>query len=274
MLGLGSALAWGAGDFGGGLTSRRTAVYGVVLISQAVGMILALGLAVARAEVVPAPPDIGWSILGGVLGGIGITALYRGLSVGRMGIVAPVTGVLAAIIPVAAGLVLEGLPRPIVALGIALAIAAVVLVSREADEGGGRAGLREALVAGVAIGAFGVVIAQVTDGFVFGPLTIVRTTQAVLVTGLIVATRTAWRPAPRLIPAIAGIGLLDMGGNAFFILAVQTGQLAIAAVLSALYPVVTVILATVLLRERVTRDHAIGIALAGVAIACIGAGSG
>ncbi len=273
VLGLGSALAWGAGDFGGGLTSRRTAVFGVVLISQAIGMVLALGLAVIRAESIPGPMDLGWSVLAGLLGGIGITSLYRGLAIGRMGIVAPVTGVLAAVIPVGAGIVLEGVPRPLVLLGIAIAIVAVVLVSRVADEGGGRAGLREALLAGVAIGLFGVVIAQVSDGIVFGPLTVVRATQAVLVTTLIVATRTAWRPTVRLVPVIAVIGILDMGGNALFILAVQTGLLAVAAVLSALYPVVTVILATTLLGERVTRHHAIGIALAGLAIACIGAGS-
>ena len=101
----------------------------------------------------------------------------------------------------------------------------------------------------------------------------IRATEAVLVAGLIVVTRTAWRPAPRLLPVIIAIGVLDMAGNGFYLLAVQTGLLAVASVLSALYPVVTVILATVLLGERVTRDHAIGIALAALAIVCIGVGS-
>ena len=89
LFGLISAVAWGGGDFGGGLMSRRTSVFGVVLISQLVGMVLAVGLAILRTEGLPTPADIGWSVLGGIVGGIGITALYRGLAVGRMGIVAP-----------------------------------------------------------------------------------------------------------------------------------------------------------------------------------------
>ena len=152
VLGLVSAVAWGCGDFGGGLLARRTALFGVVLISQFVGMVLALGLTVLRGETAPRPLDLVWSVLGGVAGGIGITALYQGLAVGRMGIVAPVTGVIAALIPVAAGIVLEGVPPPLVLVGIALAIVAVVLVSRVSDEASGPSGLRFALVAGVGIG--------------------------------------------------------------------------------------------------------------------------
>ena len=85
-------------------------------------------------------------------------------------------------------------------------------------------------------------------------------------------TRSAWRAPRGCCPAITGVGVLDMAGNASFVLAVQAGSLAVAAVLSSLYPVTTVILATVFLRERVTRSHAVGIGLAAVAIACIGAG--
>jgi drug/metabolite transporter (DMT)-like permease len=264
---------WGTGDFGGGWVSRRTAVFGVVLIAQLAGLVVALGFAIVRQEAFPGPVDVGWSVLAGIVGGVGITALYRALAVGRMGIVAPVTGVLAAVIPVAAGVVLEGVPPPLVLIGIAIAIASVVLVSRVSDEDGGRSGLREALFAGVAIGLFGVVLAQISDGYVFGPMTVIRASEAVFVGVLILVTRTAWRPGPRYLPLILAIGVLDLGGNAAYLLAVQTGLLAVAAVLSSLYPVVTVILATVVLGERVTRDHAIGIALAVAAIVCIGAGS-
>jgi drug/metabolite transporter (DMT)-like permease len=253
--------------------SRRTPVFGVVLVSQLVGMALAVGLALLRAEGLPTPTDVGWAVLGGVFGGIGITALYRGLAVGRMGIVAPVTGVLAAIIPVVAGILLEGWPDMLVTVGIVIAIVAVVLVSRVADEGGGRAGLGLALLAGSTIGLFSVFIAQVSDGHVFGPLSIARATQALLIVGVIVATRSDWRPTPRLLPALFAIGVLDMAGNGAYILAVQSGALAIAAVVSSLYPVTTVILATLILHERVTRSHAVGIGLAVLAIICIGAGS-
>ena len=111
MLGLAAAAAWGAGDFGGGLTSRRAPVFGVVLLSQFVGMAIALG---HRHRSAASPcrrgTDLLLCLVAGILGGIGITALYRGLAIGRMGIVAPVTGVLAAVIPVIGGIVLEGLP--------------------------------------------------------------------------------------------------------------------------------------------------------------------
>jgi drug/metabolite transporter (DMT)-like permease len=238
-----------------------------------VGVAIALAIALVRGEAIPSSADVGWAIAGGVAGGVGITALYRGLAIGRMGIVAPVTGLLAAVIPVVAGVILEGLPPALVVIGIVLAVAAVVLVSRVADESGSRAGMPEALLAGTGFGLFVVLIAQVSDGLVFGPLTIVRLTEAALLGGLILVTRTRWRPPRSLLPIIVAAGVLDMAGNASYILAVQTGALAVAAVLSALYPVVTVILATLILHERVTREHATGIALAALAIVCIGVGS-
>ena len=94
-----------------------------------------------------------------------------------------------------------------------------------------------------------------------------------MLAGFIVVTRSAWRAPRRLLPAMSAVGALDMAGNGFFILAVQAGSLAVAAVLSSLYPVTTVVLATIFLRERVTRSHAVGIGLAAVAIACIALGS-
>ncbi len=238
-----------------------------------VGMVLALALALLRGETAPLPADIGWSILGGLSGGIGITALYRGLAVGRMGIVAPVTGVLAALIPVAAGILTEGIPPTLVVVGIVLAIAAVVLVSRLKDEAGRPSGLHLALVAGLGIGAFSVFVAQISDGHAFGPLALIRFVEALLIGSAVLLTGAAWRPGRRLVPAIAAVGVLDMAGNGAFILAVQTGALAVAAVLSSLYPVTTVVLAAIFLRERVTRTHAVGIALAVTAIGCIAVGT-
>jgi drug/metabolite transporter (DMT)-like permease len=266
-------VAWGGGDFGGGSLSRRAPVFGVVLLSQLTGLLVAAVIAMLGRETVPAGQDLVVCLVAGLLGGVGVTALYRGLAVGRMAIVAPVTGLLAAVIPVIAGVVLQGVPGPLVLAGIALALAAVLLVSRVADVGGGRAGLTEALVAGVAIGLFGVALAGLREGNVFGSFTVIRSVQAVLVVLMIVAVRAPWRPHRGVLPAIVAVGALDMGGNAFYLLAVQSGPLAVASVLSALYPVVTVILAAILLRERVTRDHTVGIALAAMAIVLIGIGS-
>lgn len=255
------------------MASRRAPLFGVVLLSQVVGLAIAVGVAVIRAEPFPVGRDLLLSLLAGGLGGVGITMLYRGLSIGRMGIVAPVTGVLAAVIPVTAGIALEGLPRDIVLVGIVVAIVAVVLVSRVADEGGGRSGLTEALTAGVAIGLFGVVISQLSDGIVFSALSVIRVTQSVLVIAIVLVSRSAWRlPRASLVP-VAVVGVLDMAGNSFYLLAVQSGALAVASVLSSLYPVTTVILAAIILRERVTSDHALGIVLAAAAILMIGLGS-
>jgi drug/metabolite transporter (DMT)-like permease len=274
VFGLFAAVAWGAGDFGGGLVGRRIAVVVLVLATQLVGMVAALALAIVRAEPVPAPVDIGWSAISGVLGAAGIMALYRGLALGRMGVVAPVTGVLAATVPVAVGVVLEGFPPPVVVAGIVGAVVAVVLVSRVPSEAGARSGLDLALVAGLGIGLFNVTLTRVDDALVFGPLTIARLTSAVVLALAVVALRR--RPAipVSLVPGVVVIGLLDMAGNAGFLLAEQSGSLAVASVLSSLYPVTTVVLAALVLHERVTRDHAAGIALALLAIALIAAGSG
>ena len=273
IFGLAAALTWGSGDFGGGLLSRRTPLFGVVLASQLAGTVVAIVLVVIRGESLPSGADVGWSVAGGLAGGIGISALYQGLAVGRMGIVAPITGVLAALIPVAAGIAFEGVPAPLVLVGIGLAFIAVVLVSRVSDDRSGPSGVGLALVAGVAIGLLGLAIAQLSEGHVFGPLTILRATEAVLVGAIVLVGHRAWRSDRRWWPALAGVGIMDMAGNALFILAVQAGSLAVAAVLSSLYPVTTVVLATIVLREPVTRSHAVGIVLAAAAIACISGGS-
>ena len=237
-------------------------------------MVYSVLLFAIAGERVPTIEDAAWSIAAGVAGAIGLSALYAGLASGRMSVVAPVTGVLAAIIPVLVGIVLEGVPQQQVLVGIALALGAVVLVSRVADETGRSGGLRFALVAGTAIGLFNVLIAQVSDGVIFGPLAIMRGTQVVALLAVIVVGARAWRMRGTLVPAVLVIALLDLGGNAFYVAARQAGELAIAATLSSLYPVATAILAAVILRERVTVSHAFGIVLAGIAVALIASGAG
>jgi drug/metabolite transporter (DMT)-like permease len=244
-----------------------------VLLTQVAGMVVALGLFVVRGEAVPGPADVAWSVAAGVAGVVGISALYAGLAAGRMSIVAPVTGVLAVVIPVVAGIALEGLPRNEVLIGIGLAIVAVVLVSQAGDEHGRSGGLRFALVAGTGIGLFNVLIGQVSDGHVFGPLSILRGTQAVLLIAAIVLVRRPWRMPRAIVPAVLVIGLLDMGGNGLFIAARQAGELAIASTLASLYPVGTVVLAGIFLRERIGAAHAVGIVLAGIAVILIASGA-
>src|SRR4051812_43234022 len=130
VLGLASALCWGSGDFGGGLVTRRAPVLAVVAVTQAVGAVAAATLAVVRGEPFPASGDLAIAAVAGMFGLVGITALYRGLAVGRMGVVAPTTGVLSAVVPVTVGLALEGVPHPAALAGIVAALVAVILVTR------------------------------------------------------------------------------------------------------------------------------------------------
>jgi drug/metabolite transporter (DMT)-like permease len=220
---------------------------------------------------VPPAWEIGWALIAGLFGGIGIMALYRGLASGRMGVVAPISGVLAAAIPVALGIVLQGLPGPARIVGMACALAAVILVSR-ADGGGTRRDVGLGLLAGLGIGVFNIAVSRFSPGQVFAPLTIVRGSEGLLVVLAVVLTRREWRLARPQLPLVVAVGALDMGGNAFYILATQAGRLDVATILSSLYPVTTVILATLLLRERIAGSHLVGVLLAVVAIVLIGAG--
>jgi len=274
VLGLLSAVAWGSGDFGGGMLSRRAPLFGVVAGSQAIGMVAAVVLAIARGEPLPQGPDLAWAVLGGLAGVLGITALYRGLAVGRMGVVAPTTGVLAAIVPVLVGFATEGMPRTEALVGIAFALVAVVLVTRAPGHGTDRpSGIRWALLSGLAIGTFNVCVGQFSGAGAFGPLAIMRMLQVIVIGVLIFTWHQPWRLDRSVGWRLAGVGLLDMTGNAAFILAAQSGQLAIAAVLSSLYPVVTVVLAIAILRERLTTRHVVGIGLTAAAIALISVGT-
>jgi drug/metabolite transporter (DMT)-like permease len=274
VLGLTSAVTWGTGDFGGGLLSRRAPLFGVVGLTQLTGMFAALAIAVALGEPVPTFPDIAWAVGAGIGGIVGISCLYRGLAVGRMGVVAPTTGILAATVPVLFGFAVEGIPVPATVVGIVGALAAVVLVTRAPDGGSDRpSGLNWAIASGIAIAWFNICIGQFSGESAFGLLVIIRLLQAVVMALLIVLWRQPWRLPADILGKLLVVGLLDMIGNATFILAAQMGDLAVAVVLSSLYPVVTVVLAIAILREHLSRRHVAGIVLTAVSIVLITAGS-
>jgi drug/metabolite transporter (DMT)-like permease len=260
-------------DFGGGITSRRAPVLGVALLVQPVGLVAALTVALARGEPAPDGGAIILALVAGVAGATGLVNLYHGLAVGRMGVVAPVTGLLAATLPVVAGIVWDGFPAPIVLAGIALGLVAVVLVSRSSGGAGIRSGLEFGLAAGLAIGIFNILISQVPGTVLFGSLTLVKVSSAAFVALVILAGRRSWRLGRRVLPVVLVIGALDIAGNALFVLAAQAGRLDVAAVLSSLYPVMTVILAATILNERMSRTHLLGIAAAVIAIGLIASGS-
>jgi drug/metabolite transporter (DMT)-like permease len=274
VLGLLSAITWGTGDFGGGLLSRRAPLLSVVAITQAVGILGAFAIALLVHEPMPGPQDLAFAIATGIFGMAGIAFLYRGLAVGRMGVVAPTTGVIGALIPVVVGFAVEGVPPVIVIIGMVLAMVAVVLVTQAPGaQPGHPSGVQWALAAGLAIGGFNLCIAGLSPGSVWGSLVVIRLTQAILWPLLIILWRQPWRLTSGVFKWLIVIGMLDMAGNGFFIMATQTGMLAIAAVLSSLYPVATVLLAIVVLHERLSRSYMVGIVLTAISISMIAAGS-
>jgi drug/metabolite transporter (DMT)-like permease len=273
VLGLGSSVSWGTSDFFGGLLARRAPLLGVMVITQAIGVALALPLFALHGELAPAGADVSWSLVSGLLGVVGLGCLYQGLAVGRMGVVAPVAGLLVAGIPVVYGLATQGVLPLAVLAGIALAMGSVVLISRVPPDAADRpSGLAWGLGAGLTLGALTIAVAQISGGHVFGPLVVIRTTEALVGAVVIVLTRRGWRVPRELWPAAFAVGLFDMAGTAAYLAAIQIGPLAVAAVLSALYPAMTVLLAAALLRERLTAINAVGLGVAALAVILIAGG--
>ncbi len=254
--------------------SRRVPLFGVVATTQVVGMVVALAIAIARGEPIPAGPDLAWAVGAGLCGVVGMTSLYRGLAEGRMGVVAPTTGVIGAVVPVLVGFALEGVPGVATVVGIVVALLAVVLVTRAPGQHADRpSGVAWAVLAGTAIGGFNICIGQFSGVGQFGPLVVLRLVQSLVLVSLVIAWRQPWRVGRADIARLSVVGVLDMLGNVAFITAAQVGALAVAVILSSLYPVTTVLLALTLLHEKVTRSHLVGIALTVVAIALIGLGT-
>jgi len=273
ILGLGSAISWGTSDFGGGWTGRRAPVYGVALVVDGIGVLLMVALGLAIGEPFPGPTTLGLAILAGILSVAGIVGLYQGLAVGRMGVVAPVTGLLAASIPVAVGFVGQGLPAPAVVIGIAFALVAVILVSRSHDPEGRPSGIEYGIVGGIGLGLFNVAVGAFPEDRVAWPLVAIKLAALITIGLLVVGRRRPWRVPGPVLPVVVAVGLVDLVGNGLYVLATQAGRLDVAAALSSLYPVTTVILAVAVLHERVTRSHLVGIVLAAVAIVLIAGGS-
>jgi drug/metabolite transporter (DMT)-like permease len=267
--GLASALSWGAGDFSGGLAAKRSPVLAVVAFGQATGFALVVALALMRGEPPPAASALAWAAGAGASGAVGLAALYRGLAVGRMGLVAPVSAVLCAGIPVLWGAHAEGLPGPAKLAGFGLALVGIWLLAGLAGADLGRRGLGLALLAGCGFGGFLVLMARGAHGGTYWPLAAARGSSLLLALAAALASRQPWRPALQALPLVLLSGALDAGGNAFFVRASQTGRLDVAAILSSMYPATTVLLAALLLRERASRPQVAGIAVVLAAIGLI-----
>lgn len=274
VLALAAAALWGLSDFGGGLLGRRAPILGVLIATQGVGFVIATFGAIATREPLLTGQDLGLSILAAGLATIGVASLYGGLAVGRMGVVAPVTAVLTAVTPALIGIALQGAPSLLVILGFGVAVISVVVVSAVPGDASGRpSGLSYALVGGVTLGLLGVVLSRVDLSHLFAPLMVMRALEVIAFIIFVVLRRAPWRMPRSTVGLVLAVGLIDVTGNAAFLTASRTGDLSVAAVLSSLYPVVTVILAGTILRERLKPVHAVGVALALTAIAMITVGA-
>jgi drug/metabolite transporter (DMT)-like permease len=267
--GLASAACWGAGDFCGGLATRRTHVYSVVIASQLVGVVMLIGLALAFAERVPSLVHLLWGSLGGLAGTLGLIAFYRALASGQMGVAAPVGGVIGVATPAILGAILEGWPGTVKLIGFVLALAAVWFVSRSEDAAVRVHELGLPLIAGLCFGVFFICIDRASETSVFWPLVVARLTSLSMLTIGATATRQPRLPEAKHLPLVTLVGVMEVGGNAFYALAAHVGRLDVAAVVSSLYPGATVWLAWLILKERITRLQAVGIVAALAAIALI-----
>jgi drug/metabolite transporter (DMT)-like permease len=276
LLALLSAVVWGSSDFCGGLATRRGAAQAVVAGSQAAGLVV-LAVLTPLLGGAARPADLAWGAAAGVCGAVGLVVFYRSMAAGVMSVVAPVTGVCAAALPVVAGLVAGERIGVAPAVGIALALLAVLLVAAEDGLGSLRrvhaAGLVPALAAGALFGLFFVLLHRTGPAAGLWPLVAARVVSVTVVGGWALLRGAPLRVPRAALPVVLVAGLGDVTGNALYLLATQRGDLAVTGVLASLYPASTVLLAQLVLRERLARSQAAGLATAAVAVVLIAAPS-
>ena len=268
--GLCSALAWGAGDFAGGLASRRSNVLTVVLFSQMLGGILMFGLTPMFADNAPDTRQVLSGMLAGAFGVLGLVGLYKGLASGRMGLVAPLSALVTAVIPMGFSFVAEGLPTTLQRFGLTTAIAAVWLLSSPGGDMQIQKGeLRLSLLAGLGFGLFFILMDHASGQAVLWPLLASKIGAVTVMFIILVATRQLTPPPRGQVGFIALAGILDTAGTAAFTVATHLGRLDVSTVLASLYPASTIMLAWLAFRERLSHRQWFGVAGAGVALVLI-----
>lgn len=272
LLSLSSAFFWGAGDFSGGLASKRTSAYTVVGLSQFVSLlILLIGVFLVAPEPFSRQAAL-WGGIAGICSAGGLVALYSGLARGPMGVVAPLTAVIAAIVPVLFSIFQSGLPPASDMLGILVALVAVWTIS--SGDSLARLNLNDLVLpflAGLGFGAFFILIAMASQEATIWPLVFARSSSVLFILLVGILFSNVEIPLRGQIPIIVLAGIFDTGGNIFYILATRYGRLDIAAVLSSLYPAATVFLAWIILKERLTGRQWFGVVLVILAVVLIAA---
>jgi drug/metabolite transporter (DMT)-like permease len=276
LLSLLAALSYGLGDFNGGFFSKRASPWAVALVAQVFGGLAVLVVAlVAGGD--PTRTDLGWAVVAGVGNGFGTAFLYRGLASGRMGVVAPVSGVGAVLVPVVVAVLTGERPGLAVWLGVVVAIPAIWLVSREpvapqSEAPAGSSGLLDGILAGLGFGALFAALAQIPEEAGLLPLALNQLIAGVGIIAVALVLRQDWLPRNRW--ALGGLvsGALGALATGLFQVATQQGYLSVAAVITSLYPALTVLLAALVLREQVHRAQALGLAMCAAAVTLVALG--
>lgn len=272
VLSLISALSYGISDFLGGIFAKRASAWQVAVVGQASSGACTLALAIFVGGD-PKGSDFAWGVLAGLGAGFGTAFLYRGLSSARMGVVAPLSAIGTALLPVAVGLGLGDRPAVIAAIGIVCAFPAIALISRVDDaDAAHRGGVLDGSLAGLGFGLLFVCLGQMTHDAGLYPLAL---TQATSVLGVIITATVmhqTWVPRMRASWWALTMGPLSAAATSTFLYATHHGLLSVVSVISSLYPASTVLLAALVLRERVQPWQGLGLALAATAVTLVALG--
>ena len=275
LLALAAGVSWGVSDFLGGLNSRHVALATVLLVTQCVGLMVLLPLAMLHGAPLLEPAHVGFAIAGSVSGLIGIASLFRGMAVGSVSIVAPISATGAAV-PVLFGLLRGEQATAIQSVGIVLALLGIVLASRAPDDESSPSrrlavgpGVGLAILAAMGFGGFFVLLHEASARDVLWAGVIQRLTGVVIMLALALWLRPSLAAARRRAAALVTSGTLDTAANILYASSSVLGLVSLAAVLASLYPVITVILARFFLQERLSRGQLLGVVCALAGVACI-----
>ena len=270
-LSLSAAVSWGAADFSGGVASKTSNAFRVVLVAHATGLVFMLSLALLRREPIPGWSSIVCGAVAGLVGGIGLAAFYKSLAVGKMGINASLSAVITAVVPLLFSFRTEGLPDAIRLLGFALALISIWVMTAQRDSSSQVKGLGLAVIAGLGFGGFLLFIKLGGSKAVFWPLVSARSASFLLMLAIVLLSAGAWTLSRSSLSYMLAAGILDSSANALYVGATQRGRLDVAAVLSSLYPVSTILLARLVLKERLSKLQTTGIVFALLAVLLIAA---
>jgi drug/metabolite transporter (DMT)-like permease len=265
-----AAAVWGGGDFSGGQAARKSHQYQVVVLAALTGFVMLVICALVSGEGLPSGRSIFWGAMAGSAGALGMAALYKALSMGNTASVAPTSAITCAIMPVAFGMLTSGLPKTTQLAGFVAAFLGIWLLSRSPVKGDTvfRQGLILSFLSGIGFGGFFIFISLVEKEEVFTPVLVART--VTLGIGLIMLRVNRLKvPGLTSNPLALLAGVMDTSGNIFYLLATKFTRLDIAALLSSFYPASTVILAAIILKEKVSRAQVAGIILCFVSLTLI-----